>query len=214
MAGKGKSMRFKYWLVAVILAMGVFIISLVSRAEERESHLIDVGLWLARSCVGEAGFASSETGECASILHVYRKRAKLSGKPIYEVARKYSAALKNREDHPNRWVLGLNREMKKPAGWQPRLSWRVHRPWWEIMLELVDDFLSGKVKDPTPTALHYGGRMDKHRLSTRYWRRLGGLPFLNIFYEYSPSRWHKGYLLGYSPPGAVSASRAAAAPEK
>jgi hypothetical protein len=116
-------------------------------------------------------------------MHVYKKRAKLSrAKTLYDIARKYSAAIKRRDDHPNPWVLYLDRAGTKPKHWHPRLSWKHHLIWWELMLEHVDDFLAGKVKDPLPSAMHYGGRMDKYRLSAAAWRRISA-PYLNIFYE-------------------------------
>jgi hypothetical protein len=121
-------------------------------------------------------------------MHIYRKRAKLSRKSIYEIAKKYSAAIKQRDDHPNRWVLTLRRDGRKPNHWHPKLSWQHHRIWWELMLEHVDDFLAGKVKDPVPSALHYGGRMDRYRLPAEDWRRISNLPFLNLFYEVRRSR--------------------------
>ena len=168
--------------------------------EPKGDQHVDVGLWLARSCVGEAGFDSSETGECAAIMHVYKKRAKISGKSIYEIARKYSAAIKPRDDRRNRWVLDLDRAGNKPDYWHPRLSWKHHRIWWELMLEHVDDFLKGRVKDPVPSAMHYGGRMDRYRLPAESWRAIHSLPFRNIFYESRTSKYRHGWLEGYLRP--------------
>jgi len=171
-------------VLKVLSLLATFLIALTITLEVLSAPPPDVGLVLAKSCVGEAGFQSVETGECAAIMHIYRKRAVTgSMESLYRTARKYSAAVKHRDDHPNRWVLGLNRALKKPRGWSGKLSWERHRPFWERALNHADAFLAGKVEDPAPTALHYGGRMDRYRLSPRVWRRMKDLDFLNIFYE-------------------------------
>ena len=188
----------------LLRVIGVFAIilgmSLGVQAAKDDQHT-DVGLWLARSCVGEAGFTSLETGECAAIMHIYKKRSSGSRKSIYKTARRYSAALKPVSNPQyrinNTWILSLRRNLQKPYNWNPRLRWNPHKILWRRMLIHADDFLKGRVTDPVPTAVHYGGNMDRGNLSPRYWRRITGLPYANTFYEARTkkvtNRWPKGY---------------------
>lgn len=138
--------------------------------------------WLARSCVGEAGWDAADSGECDAIMHVYGKRARLLGWPVERVARRYSAAIKPGA-HSRAWVFGLDRSGVKPRGWPRHLRWSAHRERWERTLARADLFLAGRVPDPVPAAEHYGGRMDRHRLDRRVWVRIEGLPYANWFYR-------------------------------
>lgn len=139
----------------------------------------DTTLWIARSCVGEAGFESAETGECAAIAHIYKKRAALSGMSVLNVARKYSAAIK---PHGKLWVRSLRADGMRPAGFPERLVWHRYQSKWKAVLKLVEGVLGGTVKDPLPTALHYGGWLDRGRLSPKVWRRIK-TKYRNYFYE-------------------------------
>jgi len=137
------------------------------------SQARDVALWLARSCVGEANFDSAETGECAALLHVYAKRARLARKTIYEAVRKYSAAVKPRKNHPRPWVLQLNRNATQPKRWPKyKKKWLSVEYLWLDVLWLCDDFLKGKVTNPVPEADHYGSRVDEWRAVQQKWRKL------------------------------------------
>lgn len=138
----------------------------------------DTALWIARSCVGEAGFASAETGECAAIAHIYLKRAPLCRKPVQWVARRYSAAIKSTG---KKWVRNLDRSGKRPLGWPKHLNWQGHLPKWAAVVSIADGVVNGRVSDPLPDALHYGGRMDKG-IDLRYFEIMK-TTFRNIFYR-------------------------------
>ena len=161
--------------LAVFLPVVLFASNTV--ADQRSTAVL-----LAQSCVGEAGFESIDTGECAAILHIYRKRSEVLGWPIEKVVRRYSAAVKERGDHPNSWVLHLNDGGGKPHRWSSRLRWEYHRDRWMAVLNYARAFLRGEVDDPLPQAVHYGGRMDRHRLSMRVWTIIRDTGFLNTFY--------------------------------
>jgi len=153
----------------------------------------DVGLWLARSCVGEANFDSAETGECAALLHVYAKRARITNKTIYEIVRAYSAAVKPRKRHPRPWVLQLNRNGTRPKKWPgQKKKWSSVEHLWFDVLWLCDDFLKGKVSNPVPDADHYGSKIDEWRAVQQHWRKLR-VPreFKNMFWNINVKRKKK-----------------------
>ena len=147
-----------------------------------KGHGKDVALWLARSCVGEAGFSSGETGECSAILHVYRKRAKLTRFNLYQVVRRYSAAIKKGPHQKRDWVFHLNRKGTKPKNWG-NLKWKVYKPRWIEILNLCDQFLKNEIPDPLPHADHYGGKMDRHRADQWKWFRLKTPGYSNYFWS-------------------------------
>jgi hypothetical protein len=175
------ALRIIIFTAGFLLPVLIVLMALTAFAGTKEP---DVGLLLARSCVGEAGFKAIGTGECAAIMHIYKKRAPEPTKSsLYWTARQYSSAVKYLRNHPNRWVLQLNRRMIRPRSWDRRLSWKNHIPHWKKALNLADNFLAGEVPDPVPQAMHYGGHMDRHRLSPRVWKRIRGLKYENTFYE-------------------------------
>jgi len=141
--------------------------------------LSDPALWLARSCVGEAGWRSIETGECAAIGYVYRKRAKRSGSTYLDVLRRYSSAV---GPYGRRWVRSLSRDLRRPHGWPRALKWGEHTERWHNVLAYTDAFERGELNDPTPRALHYGGWLDLHRLDPSQWQRMKLPKFKNFFY--------------------------------
>ena len=143
----------------------------------------DVGLWIARSCVGEAGFSSGTTKECAAIAHIYLKREKLTQFNLYQVTRRYSAAIKKGPHQKREWVFHLSRDSKKPEHWPKHLSWQKHKPLWNDVLNQVDGVLKGEVKDPLPLADHYGGAMDRHRAHRYSWHKLKTPDFENMFWS-------------------------------
>jgi len=117
-------------------------------------------IWLARSCIGEAGWDAWRTGECAAILHVYRKRAGLGPHTTVEIAHRYSAAIKPRRDKRNRWVRFLRADGKRPEHWPRGSDWEKYRANWVYTMILVELFLAGTASDPLPPAMHYGCAAD------------------------------------------------------
>lgn len=133
------------------------------RASEEEP---DVALWLARSCIGEVGWAANETTECYAIWHIYKKHAERAQRPLYEVMREYSGALKKRRTHPNKWVFFIERDADKPVKHWPskRCKWRpLHRRAVLQVVDMAEAFLRGEIPDPLPDATHFGSAIDpKH----------------------------------------------------
>jgi hypothetical protein len=161
------------FLLPLFLSLSV---GLPSKHSERD----DTAVWLARSCVGEAGWQAAESGECAAIWHIYAKRALATERPVLRVAKKYSAAIK-RGPHSRPWVLELDRDGRKPKGWPRQLMWRRYTDRWFHTLALADLFLEGRIEDPLPSAQHYGGRMDRG-LCLKTWTKLPADGFVNWFY--------------------------------
>jgi hypothetical protein len=137
-------------------------------------------LWLARSCIGEAGYNAHETGECAAIWHVYKKRGAINGKGTLWTARKYSAAIKNGAHQRNKWVMHLS-GAEQPRKWPRNLNWSKYRDRWLDTLERAKAFVRGELADPLPSAVHYGSRIDRHR-ARKNWRRVKS-PFKNWFWR-------------------------------
>jgi hypothetical protein len=150
--------------LALLVAMVVYFWTGPASTEEP-----DVAVWLARSCVGEAGWTAHASGECAGIWHIYRKRAERSGRSVYTVAHMYSAAIKPRAQRRNRWVLHMDRTAERPQYW-PALPWRAYAAAWVSTLELADRFLAGDVPDPVPDADHYGSQVDRWRAIRAGWK--------------------------------------------
>lgn len=161
-----------------LLASGTLMIILMGGLPEEP----DVALWLARSCVSEAGFDSGATGECAAIAHVYAKRAERSGREYYKIMRQYSAGIKYRAGHSRDWVFDLRRSAKRPHHWPARASWPHFKKHWVNTLQMCDHFVDGSVADPLPKSDHFGGRMDAWRATQQGWRAIPHKTFKNIFY--------------------------------
>ena len=139
--------------------------------------------WLARSCIGEAGWDASqgEAPECAALFHIYHKRTQWSPYTIDQVVRKYSAATKWRKGRHNPWIMHMNRDCEKPRKWPRALRWENYQTRCAQAFNLAEAFLAGDVPDPLPNADHYGSPIDHHRVPPT-WRRLK-TPYRNWFYE-------------------------------
>lgn len=156
----------------------------------REQWTDSTKVWLARSCVGEAGFDAYE--ECIGIAWVYAVRWKSSaGRDTLEgVIRSYSAAVKSRNSHKRKWIFDLRLDGKRPKGWPKRLSWKGHLKFWNKILFELEQWSKGFRPNPVKGAIHWGGSMDTPHAS---WVRVlpeAGVKFKNIFYrsKYSAGR--------------------------
>jgi len=159
----------------IFIALALFgaMLTLHTCTSEAATLEPDTALWLARSCVGEAGFNSGGNGECAAILSIYRKRMMPSGLSLYEVARKYSAAIKASWNKKHPWVFTLGRDLKEPRYWPAsRVPWRNYLNRWREVLVLCDDFVKGRIIDPLPEADHYGCAADRLRAMQEGWYRI------------------------------------------
>jgi hypothetical protein len=169
-------------IITVAVIMSIILGITTHSCVVRGSVDPDVPLWLARSCVGEAGFKSAENGECAAIAWIYRKRQTVNHLPYYEVVRKYSASVKPRSGRTRLWVMSLRRDLSRPKGFPKRLVWARYRDAWADVLDVADRFVRGEIADPLPDADHFGGRMDHWRAERAGWIVLR-TDYRNIFYR-------------------------------
>lgn len=162
-------------LLSAIITVGL----IATVCEAKPKKRIDLALWLARSCVGEAGWNSVESGECAAIAWVYHKRSYMYPRRDYRRAMvDYSAAI--RIGRP--WIRALNRKGDRPPMLETNIHWGAHVKKWQATLDFADTFFKGRIPDPVPEALHYGGRMDRGRLDPRRWIVMDTPDFRNEFY--------------------------------
>jgi hypothetical protein len=167
---------------AAFLFATLIFVAILLYPGDAESSEQDVALWLARSCVGEAGWDSYSTGECAALMHVYLKRSRIGNLTLLEATRKYSGATKKRRNHPRKWLFGLDRSDSEPEGWPQHLSWSQYSDQWLNMVDHADAFLDGLVADPMPEADHYGSIYDHHRAVRMGWWEMK-TDFRNRFYS-------------------------------
>jgi hypothetical protein len=78
------------------------------------------------------------------------------------------------------WVRALNPEGIEPEGWPSNAKWGNYKPAWEKVLRLSNAWIKGNVKDPCPSASHWGGAMDPPGKS---WKAVNCGPTQNIFYS-------------------------------
>lgn len=139
----------------------LLILTALALAVPVRGHTADIdAVWLARSCVGEAGWSAWHTGECAAILHIYKKRAARTGETVTQMAKRYSAAIKPHSGRNNTWVLSLRADGKRPDSWPRGAKWGRYSYSWQMTLLVVELFLLGMVADPLPMAIHYGASFD------------------------------------------------------
>ena len=162
-------------------AIGLIIYAVLYTMELNASEPNSEALWLARSCIGEAGWKAHETGECAAIMHIYRKRGILNGKGTLWTAKKYSAAIKPGVHQRNKWVMNLN-VSGKPERWPLTLDWDRYEMHWLRTYFQAQLFINNMLRDPTPDAMHYGSSIDHHRAKPN-WKRLNKPNFRNWFYK-------------------------------
>lgn len=175
-------MRIIVFVCVLIFCGGVFAES-STRPIPKEEWTDSAKLWLARSCVGEAGFSAYE--ECLGIAWVYAVRWRLSnGRVSFEtVIRSYSSAVKRSGMARRKWIAGLNLEGARPSHWPKNLSWLGHKKFWNTILFELDQWAKGFRENPVAGADHYGGHMDApHRTWVRVKPR-SKVRFKNIFYR-------------------------------
>jgi len=138
-----------------------------SASEDGGSHARDElrhrgeRVWLARALIAEAGWTATQT-EYVAIAWVLRKRARASGRSPYVTVRTYCAGLgRHARTRRQRWVRELPADGEtRPEHWPDTASWRRHRPRWQRVLQLVEEWAAGEHPDPCPRAVHWGGDMD------------------------------------------------------
>lgn len=137
-------------------------------------------LWLARSCVGEAGFGAVD--ECMGIAWVYAVRSKELDTSLLKIIKKYSAPLKAK--NPKRkWVMQLSLDGKRPKDWSAVLSWKRHKQYWFNLLSALDEWAEGLKENPVEGANHFGSI---HDVTPKRWKQISpksDLVFRNRFYS-------------------------------
>ena len=180
--------KFIIDLIAILLLLA--LVAYVNEADASEKD--DVALWLARSCVGEAGWGSHQTGECAALMHIYLKRSAKGQLTLLDACRKYSGATKRRRNHPRKWLFELDRSDRKPDSFPSNMNWVVYRDDWLATLDIAEAFLDGEINDPTQEAEHYGSIYDHHSAARAGWWEIK-TNFRNRFYSvrkpHSVSTW-------------------------
>jgi hypothetical protein len=138
-------------------------------------------VWLARSCVGEAGIHAHD--ECMGIAWTYATRASETGTPFLRLIKKYSAAIKPHSTHRRRWIFELNLKGDKPKHWPRGLKWSVYRYQWTQLLFKLDRWSRGQVSNPVPGANHFGGPMDTPHIKWIQIKTPLSRAFKNKFYR-------------------------------
>lgn len=143
----------------------------------------DVKTWLARSCIGEAGWngAMGESSECAAIFHVYKKRSERLQISLMRMVRHYSSATKKWNEHRNPWLFDLHPDCRRPSKWPRNLNWNRYHDKCRHVFEFAGEFLNGQVPDPLPDADHFGSSIDHWRVGSG-WKRLT-TKYRNWFYD-------------------------------
>jgi len=185
--------NFIYVLVLCLLIYSVSSLAQDKDAEATLNRPVPANQWspkirvlLGRSCVGEAGWYSGETQECAMLGNIYAKQAKQQSVYFATAMLKYSYAIKadfGIVKHP--WLDGLHANGKRPRNWPRNLRWSVHRPLWKQILDTIDSWYRGEIPNPIPDADHFGGGMDVPRAELREkWKRLcAPRNFRNRYYD-------------------------------
>jgi len=191
------------FVLGSVLVMMLAAVSVRGMTDKGLNRPVSIGQWTektkriaAQSVIGEAGWGSSERphevmNEWVSIMQVYVVRyreIRQTGRnwSLSKVIRKYSAAVKKRSTHARPWILGIDRECKRPRGWPQELRWKsVHKPICERAFLTLDRWANGDIKTLTPEANHYGGSMDAwYAEKVMKWKRVPTPPYYgNKFYD-------------------------------
>jgi hypothetical protein len=132
---------------------------------------------LARTLVAEADW---HTPDHAAIAHVLVKRWRIASGPrgllhgirFEDFVREYSALWKPEHTNRKRGIRAL------PWGPFPeRSQWGGGR--WDVVRKWVEKWGTGRVNDPCPKALHWGGTMDR---PAGHWHPVSCGRTRNIFY--------------------------------
>jgi hypothetical protein len=163
-------------LAAAMLAFALLLCSAAPSLAWRpplpeEAWNEDAQIALARAMVGEADWNEPDHVAIAFVLARRWRKAtsnRVEPLPFEQFVARYSASLRNGTARGS-WIRGLQ--------WGPMPGPFEQR--WDRVRKLVDAWGRGRVKDPCPNAMHWGGAMD--RPSRRYHAVSCGLT-RNIFY--------------------------------
>jgi hypothetical protein len=169
---KGRTLGTLFTLAVFVAAGAVAAPSLASRPPLPTEQWDQTSqLTLARAMVGEADWHEPDHVAIAFVLaRRWHKQFQNRSEPMTfpELIQRYSASLRNTTPRGT-WIRNLV-WAPLPGPYQGR---------WDRVRKLVDAWGQGLVKDPCPTAMHWGGAMD--RPSNQYHAVSCGLT-RNIFY--------------------------------
>lgn len=132
-------------------------------------------LWLARSVLGEAGWARWD--EYTAIAFVYAERSKASKTHTFiRMIKKYSAAVRRPGKRRNPWLFQTKtgpEALMRPPMWPMGPTWKgLYDKAWKNTLVWADQWYEGKRPNTCPGANHFGGQMDSHRAENKRWKRI------------------------------------------
>jgi len=111
---------------------------------------------LAAAVVGEGGWTSGVDHDAIPWL-LYRRWQQIGSGSFDDVIQQYCRAL----DGGRPWLLELDAAGTQPPSWPvDRASWHRHQPLWLKIRARIGAWAAGKVRNPCPTAVHFGGAMD------------------------------------------------------
>lgn len=135
------------------------------RADESARPVSPAAVMLARLCVNEATWSTSD---CAVIAHIRVRSARSSGEDLVEhltrlhgdgrlrdgvpdprAALRSNRASEPREDDTRPWIGDLNPDLRRPEHWNESvLPWSTAAPRWATMLQISQGVIDGRVPDP------------------------------------------------------------------
>jgi hypothetical protein len=143
----------------VILTFAALVRILVAGAQEPRADVrvelsADTQTLLAQAVVGEAGWKPAVDHDVIPWL-LYARWRHIGG-GFDAVIHQYCKALSGSRP----WLLELDAEGTQPANWPTKASWAHHKPKWLKIRARIGDWAHGKVANPCPRAVHFGGAMD------------------------------------------------------
>jgi hypothetical protein len=109
---------------------------------------------LAAAVVGESGWQPVTDHDALPWLLYARWRA--IGGSFDGVIRQYCKALAGKRV----WLLQLDAQGDQPSLWPANASWPKHRKKWLAIRARIGAWARGEVRNPCPTAVHFGSHTD------------------------------------------------------
>lgn len=140
-------------------------------------------LTLARVCVAEGGWRTVQTGDCAAIAAVLRRRSP-TGRVTRRMACLYSAHACDKRRRHRRWVAHLREDAQRPDYWPRRLSWPNHRGAWRETLVHASRLVAGERLDRCRRRPdHWGAPWFTTNAHRNGWRRVDCGATSNAFWR-------------------------------
>ena len=136
----------------------------------------DARVTLARALVGEADWNTPDHIAIAWVLAKrwkFAEHARPGSASFSQVIRSYAAPLKTKSDR-TAWVQTLPWDAPLTGALVP------YTKHWDKVKRVVTAWSSGRIKDPCPRAVHWGGTMDQ---PAKRWRPVDCGLTRNIFYS-------------------------------